>query len=68
MFAAVLGLAHSRATNELQKLDLHDQAATEELIRSFKPDGKPIHECQNQADPCLSVLIHAAAERRPDGQ
>jgi len=46
----VKGLAFSRATEDLIKLDLHDSAAFEKLCEDFKPD----------------VVIHAAAERRPD--
>jgi len=46
----VLGLAHSRSTNELQKLDLLDQSAVESLFKEFKPEW----------------VIHCAAERRPD--
>ncbi|TBU48036.1 NAD(P)-binding protein [Dichomitus squalens] len=46
----VLGLAHSRPTDELKKLDLLDEDATESYFAEFKPDW----------------VIHCAAERRPD--
>ncbi|TFK92338.1 NAD(P)-binding protein [Polyporus arcularius HHB13444] len=45
-----LGLARSRSTDELKKLDLLDASATETLFSDFKPDW----------------VIHCAAERRPD--
>ena len=35
---AVLGLAHSRSTEELRKLDLLDYAETERVFSEFKPD------------------------------
>lgn len=34
----VKGLAFSRATEDLIKLDLHDAAAFEKLCEDFKPD------------------------------
>lgn len=46
----VLGLAYSRARNNLQKVDLCDPAQVEEVLAQFHPD----------------VVIHCAAERRPD--
>ncbi|KAI0747339.1 NAD(P)-binding protein [Irpex lacteus] len=46
----VLGLAHSRSTEELKKLDLLDTAEVERVFADFKPDW----------------VIHSAAERRPD--
>ncbi|KAL5480996.1 hypothetical protein ACEPAI_9937 [Sanghuangporus weigelae] len=46
----VLGLAHSRSTNELVKLNLLDKNAVERLFEEYKPD----------------LVIHCAAERRPD--
>ncbi|KAE8221791.1 hypothetical protein CF319_g4905 [Tilletia indica] len=46
----VKGLAFSRASGDLEKIDLTDEAATEALVRSFQPDA----------------IIHTAAERRPD--
>lgn len=46
----VLGLAHSRATEALKKVDLFDFDETKRVVNDFKPQ----------------VLIHAAAERRPD--
>ncbi|CAH1268492.1 MAT2B [Branchiostoma lanceolatum] len=46
----VLGLAYSRAGGRLKKVDLRDQAAVRETVQEFKPD----------------VLIHSAAQRRPD--
>ncbi|EGG03146.1 uncharacterized protein MELLADRAFT_90437 [Melampsora larici-populina 98AG31] len=46
----VKGLAFSRATDELEKIDLRDTTAIEELIKNFKPN----------------LLVHCAAERRPD--
>ena len=36
----VLGLAYSRSSGELQKLDLLDTAATEHVFNEFKPDCK----------------------------
>ncbi|CAL1699582.1 unnamed protein product [Somion occarium] len=45
-----LGLAHSRTTGDLQKLDLLDQDAVAKVFGEFKPDW----------------VIHCAAERRPD--
>ena len=48
----VLGTAHSRAHNhpELQALDLLDETAVEELVKTWHPRW----------------VIHCAAERRPD--
>ncbi|KAI0342187.1 NAD-P-binding protein [Trametopsis cervina] len=46
----VLGLAHSRHTAELKKLNLLDSASVAEVFEGFKPDW----------------VIHCAAERRPD--
>eukprot|EP01135_Chromosphaera_perkinsii_P003985 Nk52_evm28s265 gene=Nk52_evmTU28s265 len=46
----VLGIAFSRCSANLHKLDLTDEAAVEEFILKHKPN----------------VIIHAAAERRPD--
>ncbi|KAI0792470.1 NAD(P)-binding protein [Abortiporus biennis] len=47
---SVLGLAHSRPSNELKKLDLLDEATVEHVFAEFKPDW----------------VIHCAAGRRPD--
>ena len=46
----VLGLAHSRATGTLKKVNLLDFEETKRVVKEFKPH----------------VLIHSAAERRPD--
>lgn len=46
----VLGLAYSRAAGNLQKVDLNDASQVEAVLEKFRPD----------------VVIHAAAERRPD--
>ena len=46
----VLGLAHSRATGVLKKVDLLDFDEAKRVVKEFKPH----------------VLIHSAAERRPD--
>jgi len=46
----VKGLAFSRAKGDLVKVDLTDKLAVEDVFRSFKP----------------SVVVHCAAERRPD--
>ncbi|KAI0947777.1 hypothetical protein AcW1_009452 [Taiwanofungus camphoratus] len=46
----VLGLAHSRPTDELKKLDLLDSAEVERVFSEYKPDW----------------VVHCAAERRPD--
>ncbi|XP_068718927.1 methionine adenosyltransferase 2 subunit beta-like [Montipora capricornis] len=46
----VLGLAYSRATGGLKKLNLLDFDETKRFVKEFKPH----------------ILIHAAAERRPD--
>lgn len=46
----VLGLAHSRVAEALKKVDLLDFDETKRIVNDFKPH----------------VLIHAAAERRPD--
>lgn len=46
----VLGLAHSRATGTLKKANLLDFEETKRVVKEFKPH----------------VLIHSAAERRPD--
>jgi S-adenosylmethionine synthetase len=46
----VLGLAYSRAREKLQKVDLCDPGQVEEVLTQFHPD----------------VVIHCAAERRPD--
>ncbi len=45
-----LGLAFSRVGPDLQKIDLRNKEEVSSLVASFKPD----------------VIIHAAAERRPD--
>ncbi|OBZ67466.1 Methionine adenosyltransferase 2 subunit beta [Grifola frondosa] len=47
---AVLGLAHSRATDELKQLDLLDSSVVESVFLEYKPNW----------------IIHCAAERRPD--
>lgn len=41
----VLGLAHSRSTDELKKLDLLDYEATERVFSEFKPDCELLDEC-----------------------
>ena len=46
----VLGLAYTRASGNLQKVDLNDAAQVERVFKNFQPD----------------VVVHAAAERRPD--
>ena len=46
----VLGLAYSRVSGSLRKLDLTDALQVETVIESFQPN----------------VVIHLAAERRPD--
>ncbi|EDV24612.1 uncharacterized protein TRIADDRAFT_25402 [Trichoplax adhaerens] len=46
----VLGLAYSRAGGDLRRVDLSDVNAVKEVVREFQPD----------------VIVHAAAERRPD--
>lgn len=46
----VLGLAYSRPSESLQKVDLTDASQVEAVLKKFQPD----------------VVIHAAAERRPD--
>lgn len=46
----VLGLAFSRAGQKLKKIDITDQKAVSDVMQEFKP----------------SVVIHCAAERRPD--
>lgn len=46
----VLGLAFSRATEKLKKVDLTNIESVTQVINDFKP----------------SVVIHSAAERRPD--
>ena len=46
----VLGLAHTRAANNLKKLNLLDFDETKRVVEDFKPH----------------VIIHCAAERRPD--
>ena len=46
----VLGLAHSRATGALKKVNLLDFDEAQRVVTEFKPH----------------VLIHSAAERRPD--
>ncbi|XP_022100350.1 methionine adenosyltransferase 2 subunit beta-like [Acanthaster planci] len=46
----VVGLAFSRAGGVLKKVDLRDGVAVKSIISDFKPD----------------VVIHSAAERRPD--
>ena len=46
----VLALAHSRATGALKKVNLLDFEETKRVVKEFKPH----------------VLIHSAAERRPD--
>lgn len=45
-----LGLAYSRASGNLKKVDLCDSAQVEEILTQFHPD----------------VVVHCAAERRPD--
>jgi hypothetical protein len=39
----VKGLAFTRASGDLVKLDLHDSAAFEELCTNFKPDVVCVH-------------------------
>ena len=46
----VLGLAYSRAKGNLKKVDLRNKDEVESVIEEFKP----------------SLVIHSAAERRPD--
>lgn len=46
----VLGLAYSRSTGSLKKVNLLDFEETKRVIREFRPH----------------ILIHSAAERRPD--
>ena len=46
----LFGTAFSRPSNDLIKIDLTDSVAVEKLIQDLKPD----------------VIIHAAAERKPD--
>ncbi|KAI0690892.1 NAD(P)-binding protein [Cytidiella melzeri] len=46
----VLGLAHSRSTDELKRIDLLNIADVERAFEEFKPDW----------------VVHCAAERRPD--
>ncbi|XP_067663091.1 methionine adenosyltransferase 2 subunit beta-like [Haliotis asinina] len=46
----VLGLAFSRSSDKLKKVDLTDPSSVQQVVQDFKP----------------SVVIHAAAERRPD--
>jgi S-adenosylmethionine synthetase len=47
---SVTGTAYTRARAPLSRLDLTDDSAVEELVRTLKP----------------GIIIHAAAERRPD--
>lgn len=46
----VLGLAYSRARDNLKKVDLCDPAQVEDVLEQYKP----------------AVVVHSAAERRPD--
>lgn len=46
----ILGLAFSRASGELKAVDLTDKAAVMQVVQEFQP----------------SIIIHSAAERRPD--
>ncbi|KAG0150935.1 hypothetical protein CROQUDRAFT_651787 [Cronartium quercuum f. sp. fusiforme G11] len=46
----VKGLAFTRTGGGLEKLDLRDPAAVKQLVQDFKPD----------------LVVHCAAERRPD--
>ncbi|GAA5930012.1 hypothetical protein JCM3775_004486 [Rhodotorula graminis] len=46
----VKGTAYSRATTDLVRLDLHDDLAVESFLADFKPE----------------LVVHCAAERRPD--
>lgn len=46
----VLGTAHTRMSEGLTKLDLLSKGASQSLVAEFKPD----------------IIIHSAAERRPD--
>lgn len=46
----VLGLAFSRAVGELKAVDLKDQTAVSQVVKEFQP----------------SIIVHSAAERRPD--
>lgn len=39
--ATVLGLAHSRPTGDLKKLDLLDTESTQAVFSDFKPDCMP---------------------------
>lgn len=47
---SVLGLAFSRSSSKLKKVDLRDPVEVEEIIQNYQP----------------SVVIHSAAERRAD--
>ncbi|PVD34800.1 hypothetical protein C0Q70_06078 [Pomacea canaliculata] len=47
---STLGLAFSRASGNLRKVDITDQQAVKDIMQEFKPD----------------IVIHSAAERRPD--
>ena len=64
----VLGLANSRATGELQQLDLLNATAVEEAFSDFKPDCE--FRMFDRLCACHGFLgvgvIHCAAERRPD--
>lgn len=64
------GLAFTRASGDLVKLDLHDSAAFEELCTNFKPDVVCVHRAPMggwvvQLKRYALGSIHAAAERRP---
>lgn len=41
----VLGLAHSRPTDELKKLDLLDKEQVQGTFAEFRPDCESVHCC-----------------------
>lgn len=67
----VLGLAYTRASDGLEKLDLTDFEAVKKRLKEFKPDcklsGSALAGVLDIIPDDLSLgVIHCAAERRPD--
>ena len=64
----VLGLAHSRPRENLKVLDLLDQEEVERVFAEFRPDCKffVYAPCVLALRSIIQVVIHSAAERRPD--
>lgn len=62
----VIGLAHSRATDRLKKLDLTDFTETDSFFAISRPDcERCVSEFAAPSNKESEGVIHCAAERRP---